>query len=95
MAKWADPWNFPGGEVDKFAEVKARLGECCEEIGRDPAEITTATHLIYRADDPIDNVLAQAEQYRETGLDLAILYPFSPVDPTSVHDMADALEQIL
>lgn len=95
VAKWADHWNFPGGEVAKFAEVKARLVECCEEIGRDPAEITTSTHLIYRAEDPIDNVLTQAEQYKAAGLDLAILYPFSPVPPASVHDMADALEELV
>ena len=95
VAKWADHWNFPGGEVAKFAEVKARLVECCDEIGRDPAEITTSTHLIYRAEDPIDNVITQAEQYKEAGLDLAILYPFSPVEPASVHDMADALEPIV
>lgn len=95
VAKWADHWNFPGGEVAKFAEVKARLVECCNEIGRDPAEITTSTHLIYRAEDPIDNVITQAEQYKEAGLDLAILYPFSPVEPASVHDMADALEPIV
>ena len=95
VAKWADHWNFPGGEVDKFAEVKARLAECCEEIGRNPAEITTSTHLIYQAEDPIDNVLTQAEQYKAVGLDLAILYPFSPVPPASVHDMADALEPIV
>ena len=95
VAKWADHWNFPGGEVAKFAEVKARLAECCEETGRDPAEITTSSHLIYRAEDPIDNVLAQAEQYRDAGLDLAILYPFSPINPTSVHDMADALEGLV
>lgn len=95
VAKWADHWNFPGGEVAKFAEVKARLVECCKEIGRDPAEITTSTHLIYRAEDPIDNVLTQAEQYKAAGLDLAILYPFSPVPPASVHDMADALEELV
>ena len=95
VAKWADHWNFPGGEVAKFAEVKARLVECCDEIGRDPAEITTSTHLIYRAEDPIDNVITQAEQYKEAGLDLAILYPFSPVEPASVHDIADALEPIV
>ncbi|MDE0605084.1 MAG: TIGR03560 family F420-dependent LLM class oxidoreductase [bacterium] len=95
VAKWADHWNFPGGEVAKFAEVKARLVECCDEIGRDPAEITTSTHLIYRAEDPIDNVITQAEQYKAAGLDVAILYPFSPVPPASVHDMADALEPIV
>ena len=95
VAKWADHWNFPGGEVAKFAEVKARLVECCEEIGRDPAEITTSTHLIYRAEDPIDNVITQAEQFKAAGLDLAILYPFSPVEPASVHDMADALEKLV
>ena len=95
VAKWADHWNFPGGEVAKFAESKARLAECCEEIGRDPAEITTSTHLIYRAEDPIDNVITQAEQYKAAGLDLAILYPFSPVPPASVHNMADALEPIV
>ncbi len=95
VAKWADHWNFPGGEVAKFAEVKARLAECCDEIGRDPAEITTSTHLIYRAEDPIDNILTQAEQYKAAGLDLAILYPFTPIPPASVHDMADALEPIV
>ena len=95
VAQWADHWNFPGGEVQKFTEVKARLVECCQEIGRNPAEITTSTHLIYRADDPIENVLAQAQQYRDAGLDLAILYPFSPVPPASVHDMADALEPLI
>lgn len=95
VAKWADHWNFPGGEVAKFAEVKARLAECCDEIGRDPAEITTSTHLIYRAEDPIDNVITQAEQYKAAGLDLAILYPFSPVPPASVHNIADALEPIV
>ena len=95
VARWADHWNFPGGEVAKFAEVKARLVECCDEIGRDPAEITTSTHLIYRAEDPIDNILTQAEQYKAAGLDLAILYPFTPIPPASVHDMADALEPIV
>ena len=80
VAQWADHWNFPGGEVDKFTEAKARLAECCDEIGRDPAEITTSTHLIYRADDPIDNVLTQAEQYREAGLDLVVCRGFSAVD---------------
>ncbi len=95
VAKWADHWNFPGGEVAKFAESKARLTECCEEIGRDPAEITTSTHLIYRAEDPIDNILTQAEHYKAAGLDLAILYPFTPVPPASVHDMADALESVV
>ncbi len=95
VAKWADHWNFPGGEVAKFAEVKARLVECCNEIGRDPAEITTSTHVIYQADDPIGNVITQAEQYKEAGLDLAILYPFSDIDPASVHEMADALEELV
>ena len=95
VARWADHWNFPGGEVDRFAEVKARLAECCEEIGRDPAEITTSSHLIYRAEDPIENVLTQAEQYQEAGLDLAILYPFSPIDPASVHQMADTLAPLV
>ena len=60
-----------------------------------PPRSTTSSHLIYRAEDPIDNVLTQAEQYRQAGLDLAILYPFSPIDPASVHDMADALEPIV
>ena len=32
---------------------------------------------------------------KEAGLDLAILYPFSPINPTSVHEMADALEPLI
>ncbi len=95
VAQWADHWNFPGGDTGKFVELKARLEECCEQIGRDPTEIITSTHIIYRADDPIDTVVAQVDGYREAGLDLAILYPFSPVDPASVHEMADVLEPLI
>ncbi len=95
VAKWADHWNFPGGEVEKFTEIKSRLEECCDEVGRDPAEIVTSAHLIYRDGDPTGDLLPQAEAYKQAGLDLAILYPFSPIEPASVHDMADALEPLI
>jgi alkanesulfonate monooxygenase SsuD/methylene tetrahydromethanopterin reductase-like flavin-dependent oxidoreductase (luciferase family) len=45
VAKHADIWNIPGGDLPDAIERSALLDTFCAEIGRDPASITRSIHL--------------------------------------------------
>ncbi len=49
VARHADVWNVPGGDLDDCVERSALLDRLCTEIGRDPATITRSIQL--RVDD--------------------------------------------
>lgn len=91
-ARYAQHWNFPGGAPAEFARKRAVLHEHCASIGRDPAEITTSTHLIMWPDKTVSDVVAQAKAYADVGLDLGIVYIQAPLAPNLVADLASALE---
>ena len=95
VARWADHWNFASGSVEDFATGHRRLQECCAEIGRNPAEITTSTHIYYNAQEPLDKAVDDAIALADAGLDLAIMYPYTDFAPESVHDVADQMEELL
>ena len=38
-AKYAQHWNFPGGDTDTFRRKVDVLYQHCADVGRDPAEI--------------------------------------------------------
>jgi alkanesulfonate monooxygenase SsuD/methylene tetrahydromethanopterin reductase-like flavin-dependent oxidoreductase (luciferase family) len=52
VAKHADLWNIPGGDLADVVERSAMLDGFCAEIGRDPATITRSIHLGVAYDDP-------------------------------------------
>jgi alkanesulfonate monooxygenase SsuD/methylene tetrahydromethanopterin reductase-like flavin-dependent oxidoreductase (luciferase family) len=45
VARHANVWNIPGGDLDDCIERSARLDRLCTEIGRDPATITRSVVL--------------------------------------------------
>lgn len=45
VAKHADLWNIPGGDIDDCIRRSALLDQLCFEIGRSPASITHSIHL--------------------------------------------------
>jgi alkanesulfonate monooxygenase SsuD/methylene tetrahydromethanopterin reductase-like flavin-dependent oxidoreductase (luciferase family) len=45
VARHADLWNIPGGNLEDAVERSATLDRLCTEIGRDPAEIRRSMHL--------------------------------------------------
>jgi len=55
VAKHADVWNIPGGDLADAVERSATLDRFCVEIGRDPATITRSMHLSASYDDPSSN----------------------------------------
>jgi alkanesulfonate monooxygenase SsuD/methylene tetrahydromethanopterin reductase-like flavin-dependent oxidoreductase (luciferase family) len=52
VAEHADVWNIPGGDIDDVVSRSALLDRYCDEIGRDPAEITRSIHLPVAYDQP-------------------------------------------
>jgi alkanesulfonate monooxygenase SsuD/methylene tetrahydromethanopterin reductase-like flavin-dependent oxidoreductase (luciferase family) len=52
VAEHADVWNIPGGDIDDVVSRSALLDRYCDEIGRDPTEITRSIHLPVAYDQP-------------------------------------------
>ncbi|MDI2131614.1 LLM class F420-dependent oxidoreductase [Yinghuangia seranimata] len=93
-AKYAQHWNFPGGAPADFVRKRDVLHAHCADLGRDPSEITTSTHLLMWPDKTVADVVAQAEAYAEAGLDLGIVYLQAPVAEDVVAELAAALEPL-
>ncbi len=52
VAKHADKWNMPGGDIEDVIRRSALLDRYCGDIGRDPGEIVRSIHLPVSYDDP-------------------------------------------
>src|SRR5436190_1446815 len=72
VARYAQHWNFPGGTPEEFAGKAAVLARHCADIGRDPAEIMTSTHLRLPSGGEPNQLAEQAAIYADAGLDLGI-----------------------
>jgi F420-dependent oxidoreductase-like protein len=91
VARFAQHWNFPGGDTDTFSKKRDVLYEHCAALGRDPSEITTSTHLRLPEDGDVGALLGQAEAYASAGLDLGIVYLPPPHTPAVLEPVATAL----
>jgi len=93
-ARFAQHWNFVGGTPEEFARKREVLYAHCQDIGRDPAEITLSSHVRLGADGEPGPVVETAAALGERGLDLAIVYLPPPLDPAVLTPLADALSQL-
>ena len=91
VARFAQHWNFPGGDTDTFSKKRDVLHAHCAAVGRDPSEIITSTHLRLPDDGDVGALLAQAEAYASAGLDLGIVYLPPPHTPAVLEPVANAL----
>jgi F420-dependent oxidoreductase-like protein len=94
VARVAQHWNFPGGPVERWAAKRDVLRQRCAEIGRDPSEILTSTHLRYDPDAGPEALAELAADYRDAGLDLGIVYLPPPHTPAVLEPIAKALEPL-
>ncbi len=93
-ARWAQHWNFPGGPVETFVAKRDVLHRHCADIGRDPSEILTSTHLRLGADGDPGSVVEAAKAYADAGLDLGIIYLPVPHTPSVLEPLASALASL-
>jgi F420-dependent oxidoreductase-like protein len=93
-ARCAQHWNYPGGTVAMWKEKRDVLHRHCADLGRDPAEIMTSTHLRLSPDANVDAVAADAARWAEAGLDLGIVYLPPPHRPEVLEPLAEALRPL-
>jgi len=94
VARWAQHWNVPGGGVEVFEHKRDVLHEHCADIGRDPSEIITSTHLRYNATAGTGPLVEEAAAFAEAGLDLGVVYLPAPHRPDVLEPLAKALEPL-
>jgi F420-dependent oxidoreductase-like protein len=90
-ARWAQHWNHAGAPVEQWKESREILYGHCAAIGRDPAEITTSTHLRLSPDADFAALVDSAAAFAEAGLDLGIVYLPPPHTPAVLEPLAEAL----
>ena len=92
VAKWADHWNAARpATIDEFSHKLGVLRRCCEEIGREPAEITVSVVLFDR--EP-GRAAEKASEFGEAGADMCIVRP-ERFDVGQLETFAAALEPLL
>jgi len=92
-ARFAQHWNFLGGTPEQFARKRDVLYAHCQDIGRDPKEITLSGH-VWLDNGDIEATAAAAAALGEQGLDLAIIYLPPPHDPAVLAPLAQALSPL-
>jgi len=88
-ARWADQWNYPGGDVAEFIRKTEVLHAHCADVGRDPSEIEVSIQTRY-TDDPVATAATAAEMI-EAGAGHVIVYFPTPHDPAQLGPVAEQL----
>ncbi|HET9895954.1 MAG TPA: LLM class F420-dependent oxidoreductase [Streptosporangiaceae bacterium] len=92
-ARYAQHWNFTGGDPAVFAHKRDVLFAHCAAVGRDPSEITLSSHVRLSGNDCAATV-AEIHGLAEAGLQLAIVYLRPPLSPAVLTPLAEALSAI-
>ncbi|MGO9963528.1 MAG: LLM class F420-dependent oxidoreductase [Acidimicrobiales bacterium] len=88
VARFAQHWNFLGG-TEEFARKREVLHAHCADIGRDPREILTSSHVHFGGD--VGATVAQAAELSDAGVELAVVYLRPPLTPAVLEPLAEAL----
>lgn len=89
-ARYADHWNYSGGDLAEFRHKRDVLAQHCGDVSRDPKEIVMSASLGLQ--DGVDEVLRQAEAFADAGASLAIVGLPAPFDLDLLDRFAAAIE---
>jgi F420-dependent oxidoreductase-like protein len=90
-ARFAQQWNAIAADTDDWLDLKQVLVSHCEDIGRDPAEITCSVNVRMNSDDDLDAVVETSSAYAEAGADLAVVGLPLHANPDVIGQLADRL----
>ena len=93
VARYADHWNYSGDDVAEFTRLRARLGELCAELGRDPADVTTSVNVRPLPGAP-DRIADEIEAYAAAGAEMTCLLLPRPYDPRLLEALAPVIEPL-
>jgi F420-dependent oxidoreductase-like protein len=98
VARWAQQWNVIIGSPGEWLELKETLVAHCADLGRNPAEITCSVNIKINEDlDPDKATTLAAEsaaQFREAGVNLAVMNLPHRAAPTILEPLATALQSL-
>jgi len=90
-ARWAQQWNVLVPSPEEWKPLKEILVGHCEDLGRDPAEITCSVNVRVDPDQPLDQAVADAAAYGEAGVDLVVMNLPLDAPPSVLEPLARAL----
>jgi|TARA_B100000902_G_scaffold322467_1_gene315763 F420-dependent oxidoreductase-like protein len=94
VAKYAHHWNY-GSQTMSLQDFQMRYKvflRACDDVGRDPAEITISTILRYSGD--ISETIQQAQEFHDAGVHLGIVSIPKTEDPSIVEKIAEGLPSL-
>lgn len=96
VAEYASMWDalFVEDEKDEWKRLRDVLHRHCEDVGRDPAEISCSSHLRVGPDPDPAEVAGRAASMFETGIDIVILGLGGAHDAGTVKRLAAALADV-
>ncbi len=91
-ARFANQWDmtFPKGP-SHWQELDEALRGHCDDIGRDPSEITRSVHLGFAETDDPAALADQADGFFDAGVDLVVWSMRGEITPHRLAPLADAL----
>lgn len=90
-ARWAQQWNVIVPSVDEWLPLKEILVGHCDDIGRDPSEITCSVNVRIDPEQPLEKAVAQAATYQQAGVDLIVMNLPHRAAPETLEPLAKAL----
>ena len=94
VARFSNHWNLPFATPEIFVAKNEVLLKHCEDVGRDPAEITRSVQIALPADQPPDEAAAAATALGEAGVDVVVFTLRNPYRASIVEPLARALEKV-
>ena len=93
VATYASMWDamFVEDELEEWKRLRDVLWQHCDEVGRDPAEISCSAHMRIGDTDPAE-VADRSQRLFDAGLDLVILAITPQHDAGTIEALAGALE---
>jgi F420-dependent oxidoreductase-like protein len=94
-ARWAQQWNVIVASPAEWLELKETLVQHCADVGRDPAEITCSVNVRMDEELDLDKSIAlaaeSAAEFRDAGVDLAVINLPLRAEPAVLAPLAEAL----
>lgn len=96
VARFASMWDalFVEDEKDEWLRLRDVLWAHCENVGRDPSEISCSSHLSVGPEPDASEVASRAADMFEAGIDVVILGFTTAHDGGTVEAVAGALSDV-
>ncbi len=94
-ARWAQQWNVIVGTPAEWLELKETLAAHCADVNRDPAHITCSVNVRMDEELALDKSIGlaveNAAEFKEAGVDLAVINLPLRAKPDVLAPLAEAL----